>query len=58
MILKMKRVTKNHPKHLNSKKGVLATPVDDLEKPGESQKYWKGLRNKEFGPMDKMDCNG
>jgi hypothetical protein len=58
IILKMRWVIKNHPKHLDSKKGILATPVGDPGKPGESQKYWKRLRNKEFGPMDKMDCNG
>ena len=58
MILKMKRVIKNHPKHLNSKKDVLATPVGGLEKPEGIPEFWEGLRNKEFGPMGKMDRNG
>ena len=40
MILKMRGVIKNHPKHFNSKKGVLATPVGDPEKPRESQNCW------------------
>jgi len=46
--IKNEGVIKNHPKHFNSKKGVLATPVGDPEKPRESQNYWRRLRNKKF----------
>src|SRR6202047_1406018 len=45
MILKMSGVIKNHPKHFNSKKGILATPVGDPEKPRESQNCSGRLRN-------------
>jgi len=44
----MKGVIKNHPKHFDFKKGVLATPVGDLEEPRESQKCWGRLRSKKF----------
>jgi hypothetical protein len=48
MILKMREVIKNHPKHFNSKKDVLATLAGDLEEPGGSQNCWGRLRNRKF----------